>query len=56
MNINLGGGRRIEGYKPGMDSRATVTLVSPRRRIEVTLGAVLAQMPYLKLPTAGSGE
>lgn len=53
MNVDLGGGRRIEGFKPGMDSRETVTLVSPRRRIEVTLGAVLAQMPYLKLPAGG---
>lgn len=50
MNIDLGAGRRIEGYKPGMDSRDTVTLVSPTRRYEVTLGAVLVQIPDLKLP------
>lgn len=50
MNIDLGAGRRIEGYKPGMDSRDTVVLVSPTRRYEVTLGAVLVQMPDLTLP------
>lgn len=50
MTIDLGHGRRIEGYRPGMDSRETVTVVSPRGRLEVTLGGLLAQMPHLRLP------
>lgn len=50
MNIELGYGRRIENYRPGMDSRDTVILVSPTKRLEISLGGLLAQMPYLKLP------
>lgn len=52
MTIDLGYRRRIEGYRPGMGSRETVTVVSPRGRMEITLGGLLAQMPLLELPDA----
>lgn len=50
MRINIDKRRHIEGYRPGMDARDTVTVIGPSRSFEITLGGLLAQMPFLELP------